>query len=118
MYFWPLYLGVSLNKIIRQWLIKQYLKEGLWDNFKDWVSDTAQSTVKGVSDFFVDSWEGIKEFGVAISKGDWNEIVNLLGRGVKLKNGKSKVKESISLTEDEMIDLIEKIVKEQKTFGI
>ena len=41
-------------------LIKQYLKEGLWDNFKDWVSDTAQSTVKGVSDFFVDSWEGIK----------------------------------------------------------
>jgi hypothetical protein len=41
----------------------------------------------------------------------------LLGRGVKLKNGKSKVKESISLTEDEMIDLIEKIVKEQKTFG-
>jgi hypothetical protein len=64
-------------------LIKQYLKEGLWDNFTDWVSDTAKSTVKGVSDFFVDSWEGIKEFGVAISKGDWNEIVNLLGRGVK-----------------------------------
>jgi hypothetical protein len=64
-------------------LIKEFIKEGLWDNFKDWVSDTAQSTVKGVSDFFVDSWEGIKEFGVAISKGDWNEIVNLLGRGVK-----------------------------------
>jgi hypothetical protein len=41
----------------------------------------------------------------------------LLGRGVKLKNSKSKVKESISLTEYEMIDLIEKIVKEQKTFG-
>lgn len=64
-------------------LIKQYLKEGLWDNFKDWVSDTAQSTVKGVKDFAVDSWEGIKEFGVAISKGDWNEIVSLMGRGVK-----------------------------------
>ena len=64
-------------------LIKQYLKEGLWGNFKDWVSDTAKSTVKGVSDFFVDSWEGIKEFGVAISKGDWNEIVSLMGRGVK-----------------------------------
>lgn len=39
----------------------------------------------------------------------------LLGRGVKLKNNKTKVKESISLTEDEMIDLIENIVKEQKT---
>jgi hypothetical protein len=64
-------------------LIKQYLKEGLWDSFTGWVSDTAKSTVKGVSDFFVDSWEGIKEFGVAISKGDWNEIVSLLGKGVK-----------------------------------
>jgi hypothetical protein len=64
-------------------LIKQYLKEGLWDNFKDWVSDTAKSTVKGVKDFAVDSWEGLKEFGVAISKGDWNEIVSLMGRGVK-----------------------------------
>jgi hypothetical protein len=64
-------------------LIKQYLKEGLWDNFTDWVSDTAKSTVKGVKDFAVDSWEGLKEFGVAISKGDWNEIVSLMGRGVK-----------------------------------
>jgi hypothetical protein len=64
-------------------LIKQYLKEGLWDNFTDWVGDTAKSTVKGVKDFAVDSWEGIKEFGVAISKGDWNEIVSLMGRGVK-----------------------------------
>jgi hypothetical protein len=64
-------------------LIKQYLKEGLWDSFTGWVSKTAKSTVKGVSDFFVDSWEGIKKFGVAISKGDWNEIVSLLGKGVK-----------------------------------
>jgi|688.fasta_scaffold04946_22 hypothetical protein len=37
----------------------------------------------------------------------------LLGRGVKLNGGKTK-KESVKLTEDEMIDLIEKIVKEQK----
>jgi hypothetical protein len=64
-------------------LVKEYLKEGLWDNFTDWVSDTAKSTVKGVSDFAVDSWEGIKDFGVAISRGDWNEIVNLLKKGMK-----------------------------------
>lgn len=40
----------------------------------------------------------------------------LLGRGVKL-NGKNKksTNESIKLTEDEMIDLIEKIVNEEKT---
>lgn len=64
-------------------LVKEYLKEGLWDNFTDWVSDTAKSTVKGISDFAVDSWEGIKDFGVAISRGDWNEIVNLLKKGMK-----------------------------------
>jgi hypothetical protein len=37
----------------------------------------------------------------------------LMGRGVKL-DGKKSVKESIKLTEEEMIDLIEKIVKEEK----
>jgi hypothetical protein len=39
----------------------------------------------------------------------------LMGRGVKL-NGKNKksTKESVKLTEEEMIDLIEKIVKEEK----
>jgi len=66
-------------------LVKQYLKEegkGLWDSFTTWLSDTASSTVTGVKDFFVDSWEGIKSFGVAISKGDWDEIVSLLKRGV------------------------------------
>jgi hypothetical protein len=65
-------------------LIKQYLKEegkGLWDSFTTWLSDTASSTVTGVKDFFVDSWEGIKAYGVAISKGDWDEVVSLLKRG-------------------------------------
>ena len=65
-------------------LIKQYLKEegkGLWDSFTTWLSDTASSTVTGVKDFFVDSWEGIKAYGVAISKGDWDEVVRLLKRG-------------------------------------
>lgn len=40
----------------------------------------------------------------------------LLGRGVKLdKNGKkSKIKESVQLTEDEMIELIENIIKEEE----
>ena len=37
----------------------------------------------------------------------------LLGRGVKL-NGKKSVKESLRLTEDEMIEMIEKIVNEEK----
>lgn len=39
----------------------------------------------------------------------------LMGRGVKLGKKKTKVKESIELTEEEMIDLIENIIKEQKS---
>jgi len=64
-------------------LVKSYLQENLWDNFTSWVSDTAKSTVKGVSDFVVDSWDGIKKLGLAISKGDWNEILMLAKKGAK-----------------------------------
>lgn len=39
----------------------------------------------------------------------------LMGRGVKFGKKKTKVKESIELTEEEMIDLIESIIKEQKS---
>lgn len=39
----------------------------------------------------------------------------LMGRGVKLGKKKTKVKESVELTEEEMIDLIENIVNEQKS---
>ena len=39
----------------------------------------------------------------------------LMGRGVKLGNKKNKVKESVELTEEEMIDLIENIINEQKS---
>jgi len=44
----------------------------------------------------------------------------LLGRGVKLgKNGKkSKIKESVKLTEDEMIELIENIIKEEEKLKV
>jgi hypothetical protein len=64
-------------------LIKTYLQENLWNNFTSWVSDTAKSTVKGVSDFVVDSWEGVKKLGLAISKGDWDEILMLAKKGSK-----------------------------------
>lgn len=39
----------------------------------------------------------------------------LMGRGVKFGKKKNKVKESVELTEEEMIDLIENIVNEQKS---
>lgn len=64
-------------------LIKKFLKEGYWDSFKTYVSDTAKSTWKGIKDFGVKSWEGIKALGVAISKGEWAEILSLLKKGAK-----------------------------------
>ena len=39
----------------------------------------------------------------------------LMGRGVKFGKKKTKLKESIQLSEEEMIDLIENIIKEQKS---
>lgn len=64
-------------------LIKNFLKEGYWDSFKTYVSDTAKSTWEGIKDFGVKSWEGIKALGIAISKGEWAEILSLLKKGAK-----------------------------------
>jgi hypothetical protein len=56
-----------------------------------WVGKELKSAEEGISDFVSKSWEGLKQFGITISKGDWSEIMSLLGRGVlwvlrKLKN--------------------------------
>lgn len=64
-------------------LIKSYIQENLLNNFTSWVSDTAKSTVKGVSDFAVDSWEGAKKLVGAVSKGDWDEVMMLAKKGSK-----------------------------------
>jgi hypothetical protein len=64
-------------------LIKKFLKEGYWDDFKTYVSDTAKSSWEGIKDFGSKSWEGIKSLGIAISKGEWSEILNLLKKGAK-----------------------------------
>lgn len=54
-------------------------------NFMDdtWFGRELKSTGKGISEFLTTSYEGIKKFGVAISKGDWSEILKLLASGVK-----------------------------------
>lgn len=68
--------------------IKQFIFEGnsmldkVWNAGKEWVGDVADKTVKGVKDFANTSWEGIKKFGGAVLRGDWQEIVNLLKKGV------------------------------------
>jgi hypothetical protein len=56
-----------------------------------WVGNQIKDAGQGISDFVSKSWEGLKKLGIAISQGDWSEIMSLLGRGVlwvlrKLKN--------------------------------
>lgn len=61
--------------------LRDFLLE--WSFFDDtWVGRKLKGAGTAIKDTVVDSWEGIKKFGVAISKGDWSEILNLLGKGV------------------------------------
>jgi hypothetical protein len=54
-------------------------------NFMDdtWFGKQLKSAGKGISDFVTTSYEGLKKFGIAISKGNWGEILKLLASGVK-----------------------------------
>lgn len=53
-----------------------------WTFFDDtWIGRKMKSAGEGVKDFAQSSWEGIKEMGVAISQGDWSEILSLLKKG-------------------------------------
>ena len=46
-----------------------------------WVGRKLKSAGEGIKDFASTSWEGIKKLGVAVSQGEWSEILNLLGKG-------------------------------------
>lgn len=69
--------------------IRDVLIEGFWGSvgdgladFGNWAKDTVVDSGKAIGKFATDSWDGLKKMGVAISKGDWGEIMSLLGRGV------------------------------------
>jgi hypothetical protein len=64
----------------------------------------------------VETKESGKKFPDLTGDGKVTRKDVLVGRGVKLgkSDSKKKIKESYSLTENEMIDLIEKIIKEEK----
>lgn len=48
----------------------------------DWAVDTAKSTAKGIKDFAGDVYQGVKDFGSAILSGDWQEVWNLIKKGM------------------------------------
>lgn len=71
-------------------IIKKILKEDFWKDTSvgrglgyagKWVKDTAVDTYKGIGDTFKEAWAGLKEAGIAISKGDFNQLMKLIGRG-------------------------------------
>jgi hypothetical protein len=47
----------------------------------DWTVKQAKDAYEGTTDFLSTSWEGLKKAGIAISKGDWGELMNLIGKG-------------------------------------
>lgn len=71
-------------------IIKKLLKEDFWKD--TWLGkglgyagkfakETASSTYKGIADTLSQGYEGLKKAGIAISKGDWNELVKLISQG-------------------------------------
>lgn len=83
---------------LKPFIKKFMLEEGTWNpfnqdfwsmknageigtEFADWTVKQAKDAYEGTKDFLETSWEGIKKAGVAISKGDWEELMNLIGKG-------------------------------------
>lgn len=71
-------------------ILKQFLKENDFTNWvgkglvntKDWAVDQAKKFGSDVSDLVTTGFKGLKSAGIAITQGDWKEILNLLGKGM------------------------------------
>ena len=73
-------------------LIKILIKEGFWGDtwsgikkgasaVGNFVANTAKETYSGIKSTFSQAWDQIKAAGVAISKGDFTELMKIIGRG-------------------------------------
>lgn len=71
-------------------MLKEFLTE---EGFVDWVGsglkktgewalDSVKKFGSDIADIATSGWEGIKKAGIAISNGDWKQILNLLGSGM------------------------------------
>ena len=55
-----------------------------WSFWEDtWLGEKLANSGKAISDTVTAGWEGLKQFGIAISKGEWSQILTLLAKGVK-----------------------------------
>lgn len=77
-----------------------------WSFWEDtWLGDKLASAGKSIKDAVVSGWEGLKEFGIAISKGDWSQILSLLGKGIKwiLRKLKSALYSTLGMIVDAIL---------------
>jgi hypothetical protein len=75
-----------IKQLMLEWDLPSWVPT--WDDakklgseFVDWTVKQAKDSYEGIKDFAATSWEGIKQAGIAISKGDWDELMNLIGKG-------------------------------------
>lgn len=55
-----------------------------WSFWQDtWLGSKMASAGKAIKDTVTAGWEGLKQFGIAVSKGEWSKILSLLASGVK-----------------------------------
>ena len=69
-----------------------------------WLGQEMKKTGKGIYDFTKDSYNGLKKFGVAISQGQWGEIIKMLSQGVKFIL--RKLKDALFSTAGGVVDAI------------
>jgi len=76
----------SLKPLFKQILSERTWGEWAWDTTKDfgnWAYKKGSEAVKNISDFASTSYEGAKKLLGSISRGEWNEVLNLLASGMK-----------------------------------
>lgn len=95
----PILEGINDLYSLRDYLIENKF----FDN--TWVGRQLKSAGHGISDFAKTSWEGVKDMGVAISKGDWEEIWSLIGKGIVyvLRKLKQAMYSNIGITVDAIL---------------
>jgi len=74
----------ALKPLIRQFLTERSWGEWAWETAKDfggWVYDRGAETIKGISDFAVTTYESAKKILGHISRGEWQEVLNLIAQG-------------------------------------
>lgn len=55
-----------------------------WSFWEDtWLGEKLADSGKAIKDTVTAGWEGLKQFGIAISKGEWSQILTLLAKGVR-----------------------------------